>query len=177
MSSVIKNRARKVFTIPCWALLVVVTRGRLAAHIALGTDFSSQVWSSSWVARYCPKRRLSLGGRRWRTIGKKPNILEKLWAGRVGVGENCLLVSCVSSRAKRRPRSVTRRAITFRRGGMVIICVLGIIILEVIRRPAMILPQARRLMGFTTFGSFSLIGEKAENRGCPMVTKKITRRL
>lgn len=41
----------------------------------------------------------------------------------------------------------------------------------------MMLPQARRLMGLITAGLFSLIGDKGLNRGCPMDTKKTTRRL
>lgn len=41
---------------------------------------------------------------------------------------------------------------------------------EVIKSPAAMLPQARRLIGLTTVGLFSLIGEKALNRGCPIET-------
>ena len=48
---------------------------------------------------------------------------------------------------------------------------------EVIRRPAMMLPQASRLIGLMTFGSFSLIGDSELNRGWPIETKKMTRRL
>jgi len=48
---------------------------------------------------------------------------------------------------------------------------------DVIRRPAMMLPQASRLIGLITAGSFSLIGEKAANRGWPIETKNTTRRL
>lgn len=39
------------------------------------------------------------------------------------------------------------------------------------------LPQASRLMGLITAGSFSLMGDSAAKRGCPAETKKITRRL
>lgn len=46
----------------------------------------------------------------------------------------------VSSRAKRRPRIVTRRAESLRMGGIVKTCVLVSVMLEVIRRPARILP-------------------------------------
>lgn len=41
---------------------------------------------------------------------------------------------------------------------------------RVIRSPARMLPQARRVIGLITAGSFSLMGEWAANRGCPMVT-------
>lgn len=36
--------------------------------------------------------------------------------------------------------------------------------------PAMMLPQASRLIGLITRGLFSLIGERAKNRGVPIVT-------
>lgn len=50
-------------------------------------------------------------------------------------------------------------------------------VFEVIRSPAIMLPQARRLMGLITAGLFSLMGDKELKRGWPMETKKITRRL
>lgn len=43
---------------------MVVIRGALREAVALGPDFSSQVWSTIWLAMACPKRRLSLGRRR-----------------------------------------------------------------------------------------------------------------
>lgn len=46
-----------------------------------------------------------------------------------------------------------------------------------ISRPAKILPQASRLRGLITAGLFSLMGESGLNRGWPMVTRKISRRL
>lgn len=93
------------------------------------------------------------------------------------MGLNCLFVSDASSKARSKPRIVTTRAASLSRGGMVIIGVLRGTILEVIRRPAIMLPQARRLMGLITAGLFSLIGGSGENRGCPIETKKTTRRL
>lgn len=78
---------------------------------------------------------------------------------------NCLLVREASSSAVRRPRTVTVRAASFSRGGMLITGVFRGRIEEVIIRPATILPHARRLMGFITAGLFSLMGERAENRG------------
>jgi len=93
------------------------------------------------------------------------------------VGLNCLLVRVASSKAIIKPRIVTIRAANFRRGGIDITGVFRGVILEVIRRPAIMLPQASRLMGLITAGLFSLIGDKALNRGCPIDTKKTTRRL
>lgn len=49
--------------------------------------------------------------------------------------------------------------------------------LDVMINPAKMLPQAKRLIGLITAGLFSLIGESGRNRGAPMVTKKITRKL
>lgn len=111
------------------------------------------------------------------TIGKKPNMLEKWWGERFGVGLYCLLVSEASSSAVRRPIIVTVRAAALRRKGMDITGVFMGVILEVIRRPAITLPQARRLIGLITVELFSLIGERGLKRGWPIETKKITRRL
>ena len=110
-------------------------------------------------------------------VGKKPNMLEKWWVTRWGEGLNCLLVRDASSRAMSNPKIVTVRAASFSRRGIDITGVFSGIILVVIRRPAMMLPQASRLMGSMTARLFSLIGESALNRGCPIDTKKTTRRL
>lgn len=109
--------------------------------------------------------------------GKNPSMLEKWWAGSLGEGLSCLLVREASSKARRRPSTVTVRAASFSSGGMDITGVLSGRIFEVIRRPAMMLPQASRLIGLITAWLFSLMGESELNRGCPMETKKMTRRL
>lgn len=95
----------------------------------------------------------------------------------VGETLTCLLVIDASSRAVANPRAVTISALNLRAGCMVMMGVLRGIRLEVIRRPATMLPQASRLMGLITAGSFSLMGDSAAKRGCPAETKKITRRL
>ena len=92
-------------------------------------------------------------------------MLEKWWAGRLGVGLNCLAVSDASSRAINRPAMVTTRAASLRSGGIVMTGIFNGRMFEVIRRPAMMLPQASRLMGLMTAVLFSLIGERALNRG------------
>lgn len=109
--------------------------------------------------------------------GKKPSMFEKWWGARMGAGLNCLVVREASSRAITSPRMVTVRAASFRSGGMVIIGVLNGRKFVVRSRPAIMLPHASRLRGFVTEGLFSLIGERALNRGCPMDTKNTTRRL
>lgn len=158
-------------------MLVVVIRGRLEEAIALGPVFSSQVWSIIWLAIAWPKAKFSLGVRRWIIVGKKPSILEKWWVASCGVALYCLLVSDASSRAMRSPKIVTVRAASFNRGGIDITGVFDRVMLEVINRPATILPQASRLIGLITAGLFSLIGERGLNRGWPIDTKKTTRRL
>lgn len=158
-------------------LLVVVISGMFDVARALGPDFSSQVWSIIWLAMAWPRTRLSLGVRRWIMCGKKPNMLEKWWVVRIGVGLNCLLVREASSKAIIRPRMVTIRAASFKRGGIDMTGVFSGVMLEVRRRPATMLPHANRLIGLITAGLFSLIGERALNRGCPMDTKNTTRRL
>ena len=88
-----------------------------------------------------------------------------------------MLASEASCKAVSKPRIETISAANFRRGGIDITGVFRGRILEVINKPAMMLPQASRLMGLITAGLFSLIGDSELNRGCPIETKKITRRL
>lgn len=109
--------------------------------------------------------------------GKNPSMLEKWWVARIGVCLNCLLVKDANSSAKKSPRAVTISAASFRLVGIVITGVFRGRMLEVIRRPATMLPQASRLIGLITAGLFSLIGERGLKRGWPMETRKIIRRL
>lgn len=104
-------------------------------------------------------------------VGKNPSILEKLWGIILGLTLNCLVVRWASSIATKSPAIVTSRAASLSRGGIVIIGVLGVVMFEVISSPATIVPHARRLMEAHMAGSFSLIGERGLNRGCPMETK------
>lgn len=87
------------------------------------------------------------------------------------MGLNCLFVREASSRAVKSPRTVTRRAANFSKGGIVMVGVFRGRIEEVMTSPAMILPQASRLIGLMTAELFSLMGESGRNRGCPMDTK------
>jgi len=97
-------------------------------------------------------------------------MLEKWWVERVGFTLACLLVREESSRAVRRARVVTSRALSFRRGCIVITGVFTGIRLEVMISPAKMLPQASRLRGLITAGSFSLMGEREVKRGWPIET-------
>lgn len=60
---------------------------------------------------------------------------------------------------------MTVRAAILRVVGIVMIWVFRGRILDVIRRPATMLPHANRLMGLITAGLFSLIGDNGLNRG------------
>lgn len=93
------------------------------------------------------------------------------------MGLNCLFVSEASSKAVKSPMAVTISALSFKVGGMVITGVFSGKMFEVIKRPATMLPHARRLIGFITAGLFSLIGARGMKRGCPIDTKYTTRRL
>jgi len=104
-------------------------------------------------------------------------MFEKWCKGIVGVILICLLVIAVSSMATKSPAIVTMRAASFRVVGIVMIGVFEGRKLEVIISPAIILPQASRLMGLITSGLFSLMGDSGKNRGDPMVTKNTTRKL
>lgn len=156
---------RYVLIIPCWILLVVVIRGRRVLDMALGPVFSNQVWSIIWLAAVCPRARLSLGVRRCMIEGKKPSMFEKWWVGWCGMVLNCLFVRDASSRAMSSPMIVTVRAASLRGRGIDMIGVLEGSRFEVINSPATMLPQASRLMGLITARLFSLMGDRALNRG------------
>lgn len=96
--------------------------------------------------------------------------MEKRVRGRRGVCFDCLLVWEASSKAIIRPRIETMRADNFRRGGIDITGVFKGEIVEVIRSPATMLPQASRLRGLITAGLFSLMGERGLKRGWPIET-------
>lgn len=70
-----------------------------------------------------------------------------------------------------RPTIVTRIAAVLADKGMVRIGVFIGGIFEAIISPAIMLPQARRLIGFSAVGLFSLIGLRDGDRGWPMEAK------
>lgn len=86
-------------------------------------------------------------------------------------------VEVVSSRARKMPRVVTMRAAVFVRGGIVIGGVCVGVIYDVIIRPAVMLPRARRVIGFVICGLFSFIGVIAGMRVGFVCTKRVIRRL
>lgn len=89
------------------------------------------------------------------------NVKGVIWGERV----SCFEVRVASSNATRSPKAVTISAASFIRGGMVMSGVFRGSILEVINRPAIMLPQAKRLIGLITSATFSLIGGNELKRG------------
>lgn len=82
-----------------------------------------------------------------------------------------------NSKAVNNPRTETARAASLSSVGMVKTGVLKRLMFSITKRPPKMLPHASRLRGLITAELFSLIGERGRNRGVPIVTKKITRRL
>lgn len=104
-------------------------------------------------------------------------MLEKWWAEVFGLILTCLLVRVARSRAAISPAAVTISALDFRRSVIVMAGVFRGVIFEVKIKPAIRLPQASRIRGLITAGSFSLMGERGRKRGWPIETIKTTRRL
>lgn len=84
---------------------------------------------------------------------------------------NCLFVRLASSMAVISPMAVTNRALSLREGGIVIMGVFVGKKFDVIISPAMMLPHASRLIGFSTVGVFSLMGMNVIDRGFPIEAK------
>lgn len=82
-----------------------------------------------------------------------------------------------SSSASRIPIMVTMRAAVFVIIGMVIGGVFVGKMLDVMRRPAMMLPNASRVIGLVIVGEFSLIGVMGGIRLNPVWTMMVIRRL
>lgn len=136
---------------------------------------SSHCWSN--LVACLPSNRFSLGIIRWIIGGKNPSILEKLCINSEGEVLICLVVAVARASAIIRPMIVTSNAANLREGGIVMVGVFDGRKFKVRIRPAMMLPQARRSMGAVSVWWFSLIGDRVVNRGEPIVTKKMTRRL
>lgn len=78
---------------------------------------------------------------------------------------NCFDVLRAISRAVISPITVTIRAAILAYRGIVIIGFFIGVMFDVMIRPAIMLPQANRLIGLITDLLFSLIGDKELNRG------------
>lgn len=110
-------------------------------------------------------------------FGKNPSILEKLCRVKIGVILVCLEVALAIVSAMMIPIIVTISAASFIWGVIVAVGIFNGKKFEVMISPEIMLPQARRSMGAVIVLWFSLIGDKEGNRGDPMVTKKMIRRL
>lgn len=83
----------------------------------------------------------------------------------------------VSSRARMIPATVTRMAVVFVSRGIVIGGVCVGVMYDVISRPAMMLPRARRVIGLVICGLFSFIGVIVGIRVNFVCTRRAIRRL
>lgn len=70
-----------------------------------------------------------------------------------------------------KPTMVTSKALSLREVGIVRIGVFVGKKFDVIMTPAMMLPQASRLIGFITIWLFSFVGTIGVERGCPIRAK------
>lgn len=82
-----------------------------------------------------------------------------------------------SSKARMMPNSVTIIAANFVMGGMVMGEVFEGRMKDVMRKPARMLPKARRVIGLMIRGLFSLMGEIEDRRVYPVWTRIVRRKL
>lgn len=107
---------------------------------------------------------------------KKPSWFEKLFSFEC-FGDMNVVVCSDSSKAYRRPKIVTSRADSFVIVDIVIIGVFIGVIVEIIAKPARILPSARRKIGFVMVLLFSEIITMGLIRVGPICTYRMSRRL
>lgn len=112
--------------------------------------------------------------RRWIRGLKYPREVEKFEKAVCFVGRRVWAIFEIS-RARAIPRAVTTRAVILMERGMVIVGVFVGMVNEVMRKPAMMLPRASRVMGEVTAGLFSFIGVRGEIRVKPVCTSMVMR--
>lgn len=99
---------------PRWRLLIVEIIGLLAEEMVWGPTFSSQFWSTFWVANFWPAKRDIWGMPRWTIIPKNTSMAEsrsKYW---LGIRFTCLAAFTASSTTMAKPTMVTKMARPFR---------------------------------------------------------------
>lgn len=123
--------------------------------------------SMRWEAIFCPlfRRIVELG--RWVRRLKYPRVVEK-FRRECCFGWVRLCAMFESSRARIAPRIVMVMAAVFVSVGMVIGGVFTGGMYDVMSRPAMMLPSARRVIGLIVAGSFSFIGVVVGMRVVPV---------
>lgn len=141
-----------------------------------GPIFLYQDKSTRWLAIFCPElsRVRELG--RWVRGLKYPNVREKFEYG-FCLGWVRVWVVAVSSRARMMPAVVTRMAAAFVSGGIVIGGVCVGVMYDVISRPTIMLPRARRVIGLVICRLFSSIGVIVGIRVNFVCTRRAIRRL
>lgn len=157
-----------------WKVVEVLVAMSWRSASPSGPIFLYQDRSIRWEASFCPLFRRFVELRRWDRGLKYPSVREKFV--RVfcfGWVKVCVMFE--SSRARIIPRIVTIMAAVFVIIGIVIGGVFVGIISDVMSRPAMMLPRARRVIGLVIAGSFSFIGVIGGIRVNPVWTSRVMR--
>lgn len=139
-----------------------------------GPNILYQERSIKWEAMFCPPLRILVMLRRCARGLKYPKDTEKFERVVCFVRMRVWAIFEIS-RAKAMPRAVTARAVILMDRGIVIGGVFVGMMKEVIRNPAIMLPNARRVMGEVTAGLFSFIGVKGGIRTKPVCTSTVIR--
>lgn len=132
--------------------------------------------SIRWDAIFCPLFSRFVEAGRWDKGLKNPNEVEKFMRV-VCFGGVRVWVMFESSRARMMPRVVTMMAAVFVSVGMVIGGVFVGKMKDVMSRPAVMLPRARRVIGLMIARSFSFIGTVVGIRVNPVWTSSVMRRV
>lgn len=132
-----------------------------------GPSILYQERSIRWEAMFCPPLRRLVMLRRWVRGLKYPRDVEKFERGVCFVRRRVWVIFEISN-ARAMPRAVTAKAIILMERGMVIGGVFVGVMNEVMRKPARMLPSARRVIGEVTAGLFSFIGVKGGIRTKPV---------
>lgn len=132
--------------------------------------------SIRWDAIFCPLFSRVVEARRWDRGLKNPNEVEKFMSV-VCFGGVRVWVMFESSRARMMPRVVTMMAAVFVSVGIVIGGVFVGKMKDVMSRPAIMLPRARRVIGLMIAWSFSFTGAVVGIRVNPVWTSNVMRRV
>lgn len=141
-----------------------------------GPVFFSHDRSTRWLAIFCPEFNRKVELRRWVKRLKYPSEEEK-FKRLFCLGWVVVWVEAESSRARMIPRVVASKAAVFVSRGIVIGGVCVGVMKDVMSKPAMMLPSARRVIGFVIFGLFSFIGVIVGIRVNSVCTRRVIRRL
>lgn len=167
----VKNSIMYILIMPDCKFVVVLIGGSIWHDTPFGPNFSYHNMSVIWVEIFCPKFSFIFGVVRCTIVGKKASIFEKVWI------VLCFGEKLEMSIATISPTIVTIKAVSFIIIGIVRTCVFIGRVQLIISMPAIILPQANRVIGLMIKGLFSLIVKTVRDRGVFIDEKKIIRKL